>query len=130
MGSGESYETAYRCAAYLAALTPITTVLGAIPYLGGALGLIIGTYYIVTASVQAHGIPLQKAWLVFGILAAIFIIFSVSAQITARRYSRSMEQAAESWKDAADQMQKSAEEMQKRMEEEMEKQRQSLPPAQ
>lgn len=129
MGSGESYETAYRCVAYLAALYPITTVLGVIPYLGGALGLIIGTFYIVTASVQTHGIPLQKAWLVFGILAAIFIIFSVSAQITARRYTRSMEQAAESWKDAADQMQKSAEEMQKRVEEEMEKHRQSLPPA-
>jgi hypothetical protein len=127
MGSNESYETAYRCIAYLSALSPITTVLGIIPYLGGAIGLLIGTYYLVTASVQAHGIPSQKAWLVFGILAAIFIVLSVSAQITARRFARNMEQAAESWKGASEEMQKAAEEMQQRMENEMEKHKQSLP---
>ncbi len=129
MGSRESYETAYRCTACLSALAPIAAVLNVIPYLGGALALIIGTYYLVTASVQTHGIPSQKGWLVFGILAAIFIVFSVSAQITARRFARNMEQATESWKNAADEMQKAAEEMQKRMEEEMEKHRKSLPPA-
>jgi hypothetical protein len=126
MGSNESYETAYRCIAYLSALSPITTVLGVIPYLGGAVGLLIATYYLVTASVQVHGIPAQKAWLVFGILAAIFIVLSVSAQITARRFARNMEQATESWKGAADEMQKSAEQMQQRMEDEMEKHKQSL----
>jgi len=127
MGSGESYETAYRSIAYLSALSPITTALGIIPYLGGAIGLLIGTYYLVTASVQVHGIPAQKAWLVFGIFAAIFIVLSVSAQITARRFVRNMEQASESWKGAADEMQKAAEEMQQRMEDEMEKHKQSLP---
>ncbi len=127
MGSNESYETAYRCIAYLSALSPITTVLGIIPYLGGAIGLLIATYYLVTASVQTHGIPSQKAWLVFGILAAIFIVLSVSAQITARRFARNMEQATESWKGASEEMQKAAEEMQQRMEDEMEKHKQSLP---
>jgi hypothetical protein len=33
LGSEESYETAYRCGAYMAAISPITSVLGAIPYL-------------------------------------------------------------------------------------------------
>ncbi len=126
MGSGESYETAYRCVAYLAALSPITTALGIIPYLGGAIGLVIITYYFVTASVQTHGIPAQRAWVVFGVLAAILIVFSVSAQIAARRFARNMEQAAESWKGASEEMQKAAEEMQNKMEEELKKHQQSL----
>ena len=33
MGSQESYETAYRCGAYISAITPITTILGLIPYI-------------------------------------------------------------------------------------------------
>jgi len=127
MGSGESYETAYRCVAYLAALSPITTVLGIIPYLGGAIGLVIITYYFVTASVQTHGIPAQRAWVVFGILAALLIVFSVSAQIAARRFARNMEQATESWKGASEEMQKAAEEMQNKMDAELKKHQQSLP---
>lgn len=127
MGSNESFETAYRCVAYLAALSPITTVLGIIPYIGGAIGLVIITFYLVTASVQTHGIAAQRAWLVFGILAAIFIVFSVSAQIAARRFARNMEQAAESWKGASEEMRKAAEEMQKNMEGELKKHQQALP---
>lgn len=126
MGSNEDYETAYRCTAYLAAITPITTVLGIIPYVGGAIGLVVMLYYLVTASVEAQGIPLRKAWVVFGIITAVFVVLNVSAQITARRFARNMEQASESWKDASQEMQKAAEEMQKRMKEEMEKQN---PPA-
>jgi len=127
MGSEESYETAYRCVAYLAALSPITTALGIIPYIGGAIGLVVFTFYLVTASVQTHGIAAQRAWLIFGILAAIFIVFSVSAQIAARRFARNMEQAAESWKGASEEMQKAAEEMQKNMEGELKKHQQALP---
>lgn len=126
MGSNEDYETAYRCTAYLAAITPITTVLGIIPYVGGAIGLVVMLYYLVTASVEAQGIPLRKAWVVFGIITAVFVVLNVSAQITARRFARNMEQASESWKDASQEMQKAAEEMQKRMKEELEKQN---PPA-
>lgn len=127
MGSKESYETAYRCVAYLTALSPITTVLNIIPYIGGAIGLVIYTYYLVTASVQTHGIAAQRAWLVFGILAAVFIVFSVSAQIAARRFARNMEQASESWKGASEEMRKAAEEMQKNMEEDLKKHQQALP---
>ena len=129
MGSGESYETAYRCVAYLTALSPVTTLFGIIPYLGGAIGLVIYTIYLVAASVQTHGIPAQRAWVVFGILAAILIVFNVSAQIAARRFARNMEQAAESWKGASEEMKKAAEEMQKSMEGELKKHQQTLPPA-
>lgn len=34
MGSQESYETAYRCGAYISAFAPIAAVLSIIPYLG------------------------------------------------------------------------------------------------
>ena len=129
MGSNEDYETAYRCTAYLAAITPITTVLGIIPYVGGAIGLVVMLYYLVTASVETHGIPLRKAWIVFGIIIAVFVVLNVSAQITARRFARNMEQASESWKDASQEMQKAAEEMQKRMKEEMEKQNSPVEPS-
>ena len=129
MGSGESYETSYRCVAYLSALSPLITLLGIIPYLGGAIGLIIISFYLVTASVQAHGIPAQRAWCGFGILAAFGIVLTISHQITERRVTRNMEQANESWKKNLEEMQKADEEMQKRMEEELKKHQQTLPPA-
>ncbi len=126
MGSGESYETAYRCVAYLAALSPITTLLGIIPYLGGAIGLVIVTIYLVTASVQTHGLAAKRAWVVFGIITALSIVFIVSAQIVTRRFVKNKEQAPESWKRALEEMQKADEEMQKKMEGELKKHQQSL----
>ncbi|MRR07419.1 MAG: hypothetical protein EG828_10845, partial [Deltaproteobacteria bacterium] len=66
MGAGVSYETSYRCVAYLSALAPLITLLGIIPYLGGAIGIVIITFYLVTASVQIFGIPAQRAWCGFG----------------------------------------------------------------
>jgi hypothetical protein len=127
MGSGESYETAYRCVAYLAALSPITALLGIIPYLGGAIGLIIFTFYLVTAGVQTHGLAANRALVVFGIITALSIVFIVSAQIVARRFVRNMEQAPESWNRALEEMKKADEEMQKKMEGELKKHQQSLP---
>lgn len=121
MGSNEEYETAYRCNAYVSAVLPFTTVLAMIPYLGGAIGVLIGIYYLVHASIHTHGIPSRKAWLVFGIIAAVLVIFQISAQIAARRASHNLEKATESWKETSEQMQKAAEEMQKQMQQDMEK---------
>jgi hypothetical protein len=73
MGSEESYETSYRCVAYVSALSPIMTVLNLIPYLGSVVALLIACYYYVMASVEAHGIPARKAWTVFGIIAAVLV---------------------------------------------------------
>jgi hypothetical protein len=121
MGSNEEYETAYRCNAYVSAVLPFTTVLAMIPYLGGAIGVLIGIYYLVHASIHTHGIPSRKAWLVFGIIAAVLVIFQISAQIAARRASHNLDKATESWKETSEQMQKAAEEMQKQMQQDMEK---------
>lgn len=87
MGSQESYETAYRCMAYTAAIMPITTVLNLIPYLGVVIGMVWVTYLLVTASVKVHGIKPQTAWIGFGIICAIFVFTSVSAEMAARKLS-------------------------------------------
>jgi hypothetical protein len=88
MESGESYETAYRCAAYAAAISPIMAVLGIIPYVGSLIGLAWGLYLVVTASVEVHKLPAQKAWMVFGILAAILALLLVNGERKAREMQR------------------------------------------
>jgi len=80
MGSAESYETAYRCLAYAGAIAPITALFNLIPYVGGLVGLAWGLFLLVTASVEVHKIAAKTAWLVFGIIAAILAIGSISAQ--------------------------------------------------
>ncbi len=124
LGSQESYETAYRCGAYISVLMPIITVLGLIPYLGSAVGIALYVYFLVIASVEVHKIPSQKAWLVFGIIGAILIIMNISAQYSARKFSREavkfrekMEETSKAMKKQAEQMQKQTEDMQKQAEE-------------
>jgi hypothetical protein len=124
LGSQESYETAYRCGAYLSVLMPIITVLGLIPYLGSAVGIALYVTFLVIASVEVHNIPSQKAWLVFGIIGAILIIMNIGGQMTARKASREavkfrekMEQTSKAMKKQAEQMQKQTEDIQKQAEE-------------
>ncbi|MGE5300756.1 MAG: YIP1 family protein [Acidobacteriota bacterium] len=125
MGSQESYETAYRCAAYISALTPITTVLGIIPYAGAAMGIVLTTFFLVTASVEVHKLPSQKAWLVFGIIGGILIVVSISSQFAARRFARHMEETtkemqAEDMQKKAEEASKAAEQMQKQIQQQSE----------
>ncbi|RLB38599.1 MAG: hypothetical protein DRH12_12665 [Deltaproteobacteria bacterium] len=91
LGSQESYETAYRCGAYASAITPITTLLNAIPYIGAVVGLLWMTYVIVVASSEVHRIDRKKAWTVFGIIFIIFAIGSITSQFAARRLERKVE---------------------------------------
>ncbi|MEI8139704.1 MAG: YIP1 family protein [bacterium] len=90
MGSNESYETAYRCGAYASAISPITAVASLIPVVGSLVGLGWMTYLLVMASVEVHKIPAKKAWLVFGIIAAVFALMTLGAQAGARKAQRSM----------------------------------------
>jgi len=109
MGSQEEYETAYRCAAYISALTPITCVLGIVPYIGGAVGVALAMYLTIIASIEVHRIPSQKAWLVFGIIGAILILLTITGEISSRRMVR---EAGKFQK----QMEKTTKEMQKQVE--------------
>ncbi|ESP62777.1 hypothetical protein SMITH_41 [Smithella sp. ME-1] len=123
MGSQEDYETAYRCGAYLTALAPITSVVGAVPYLGGIISIVIYTFYLVMASVHVHNLPSQKSWLVFGIIGAIFAILGVSGEYKAKHMSSDMEKWREmgenmrkEYQDKTKDMQKSADEMREQAE--------------
>ena len=90
MGSTESYETAYRCIAYAAAIFPITVILGIIPYIGTVLGFIWMTCLFAFASIVVHSVRLKIAWIVFGSICAIFSIISISSEYKVRRFASQM----------------------------------------
>ncbi len=123
MGSQESYETAYRCAAYIAVLWPITTALGAVPYIGVVASIALMTFFYVTASVETHKIASQKAWIVFGIIGAALIFMGIGAEIAKRALQKNMMMYQQQMEGTAKEMQKSSEAMKKALEE-MQKQQQ------
>lgn len=95
IGSQENYETAYRCGAYLMALAPIVTILQIIPYIGIVIYMAIYVYYLVIASTQAHNIPSQKAWLVFGIIGVILALIGISGEYKVRNLGSQYRKTAE-----------------------------------
>ncbi|MEA3486255.1 MAG: YIP1 family protein [Thermodesulfobacteriota bacterium] len=92
MGSQESYETAYRCGAYAAAITPVTTIVGVVPYIGSVVGLVWMAYVIVSASIEVHGIKSKIAYIVFGAIFGLLLLMNISATYSARHFSSEMEQ--------------------------------------
>lgn len=91
MGSNESYETAYRCVAYSSAIFPVIMLIGLIPYLGSAIGVIWGIYLMIAASTEVHGINKNTAMIVFGILGFISLIMNLSAEQANRQMQDKME---------------------------------------
>ena len=69
-GSSESYQTSYRCLAYMHILMPITILASFLPYLG-FLGIAWWLYLMVIATREVHRIPVKPPLLVFGIIAAL-----------------------------------------------------------
>ena len=123
MGSRESYETAYRCMAYLAALWPVTTVLNVVPYIGVLIVIAIWVYFYVIASIEAHKISSRRAWLVFGIIGAILIVMSLGYIIAQRafmgeamKYREQLEQSTKEMQKNSEEARKALEEMQKKLE--------------
>jgi hypothetical protein len=91
LGSGQSFEVAYRCGAFAMAVTPATTLLGAIPYIGPALGIAWMTYLTIIASVEVHQIKAKTASIVFGILGALLVLSSISGQFAANRAKKQLD---------------------------------------
>lgn len=92
MGSDKNFETAYRCVAYAGAIYPITAVLGLIPYVGTIVGVTWGMYLMVTASVEMHGLEARKAYIVFGVLGVLGIMFNLNSERDARRAQAQLEE--------------------------------------
>ncbi|HMO50724.1 MAG TPA: YIP1 family protein [Kiritimatiellia bacterium] len=91
MGSGRDYETAYRCFAYAAAISPITALLSYIPYLGGVAATGWGLFLLYAASITVHGIAVSKAKMVWGILFAVFALVGISTEAAGRRAAKNLE---------------------------------------
>jgi len=124
MGSEENYEVAYRCGAYLMALSPITAIINVVPYGGAVINTVIMLFYLVMASVHVHHLEPQKAWIVFGIIGAILALLSVYGQYKARHISPEVEKWRQMGEDmrkeygrSAQDMQKSADDMRRQAEE-------------
>ncbi|PKN10090.1 MAG: hypothetical protein CVU72_02350 [Deltaproteobacteria bacterium HGW-Deltaproteobacteria-7] len=113
IGSQENYETAFRCGAYLMALSPITSVVGVVPYAGGLITMAIYIFYMVTASIHVHHIPAQKAWLVFGLIGLIVASIGLFSEYKIRHMASSMDQ----WRQRGEEYRKSARDMGKSSEE-------------
>ncbi len=90
MGSQQSFETAYRCSAYAGGIVPITTALSIIPFFGSLLGLVWMTYLLVVASTEVHNIKPKTAWIVFGVICALFALTTIGSQFAARRATNEM----------------------------------------
>jgi len=88
MGSNESYETSYRCMAYMQAIVPIAILISAVPYLG-LICIAWWLYLMVTATMIVHNLPAKPAMLVFGIIAVLgglAYYSSVSSAIKAKEH--------------------------------------------
>jgi len=91
MGSREDFPTAFRCVAYASAISPITTFLNLVPYMGSLLAIGWMTYLLVICSIEVHDLMAKPCWIVFGTLAAILALATVSSQYTARKFAREMD---------------------------------------
>jgi hypothetical protein len=91
MGSRENYETAYRCVAFAAAVAPITSLTGYIPYLGGLISAAWGFVLMYNASVEVHQIAKARAKLVWGILFGLLAVMGLSSEVASRRIASNFE---------------------------------------
>lgn len=99
MGSNQSYETAYRCIAFASVVYPLVAILGPIPYIGSAISVLFGSYLMIIASVEVHGIKQKTAYIVFCILGIIAILTNINNEMAARRMATQAEDFAEQFKD-------------------------------
>ncbi|MBF0317364.1 MAG: YIP1 family protein [Nitrospirae bacterium] len=80
MGSRQSYQTSYRCVAYMSALMPVMVVVSGVPFWGGLAGIAILFFLVVIVSTEVHGIPPTKARVVFATLAVLLVVMYVNAE--------------------------------------------------
>lgn len=90
MGSTHNFEVAYRCVAYSFAIMPVMAVLSIVPYIDGIVQTLWFSYLMYIASIEVHQRKASSAKIVFGVLAALFVIFSLQAEYASRQVSDKM----------------------------------------
>ncbi|MGI9317694.1 MAG: YIP1 family protein [bacterium] len=98
MGSGESYETAWRCVAYSMAMFPVMMILQWIPYLGSVVGVVIVIWLMINASTEVHAIERKKAQVVLGVLGIFMVLGNISSERAARKWEAHMERYGDQMK--------------------------------
>jgi hypothetical protein len=91
MGSEESFETAFRCVAYTAAIAPINAVLGVIPYLGSIVTALWPMALLAIASIHVHRRSTQVSWAVFGVLGILLALMGISNERASRQVADEMQ---------------------------------------
>jgi hypothetical protein len=127
LGGEASFESSFRIASYSSAIAPIQAAAHAIPYLH-ILVSAYGFYLLIVAVIAVHRVPEQQAWRVLGGIAAVLLVLSFFATLSARTLASKMETMKPKLDEFSHQMQKQAEEMQKaaeKMQQEMQRQQQS-----
>jgi hypothetical protein len=127
LGGEAGFESSFRIVSYSSAIAPIQAAAHAIPYLH-ILVSAYGFYLLIVAVIAVHRVPEQKAWRVLGGIAAVLLVLSFLATLSARTMRSKIEAMKPKLDELSHQMQKQAEEMQKaaeKMQQEMPRQQQS-----
>lgn len=95
MGSSENYEVAVRCVAYTFVIMPAIALVSFVPYLAGIAKTLWSMFLLFTASIEVHKLKQETAKIVFGVLAAIFVLWGVRAENVTRNFISQGERMAE-----------------------------------
>jgi hypothetical protein len=84
LGGQAGYSGSYAAVAGMAPLFPISSLLGILPF-GVVIAQAGGLYFSVEAAHGVHKIPRKKAWIAFGILTALAMLFTVIGTLASKR---------------------------------------------
>jgi hypothetical protein len=91
MGSGENYETSYRCVAYSSAVGPVVTVLGIIPSIGSIVSAVWPMVLMAIASIVVHSRGEKLSWAVFGALTMFLVVINLASEQAANDMTSELE---------------------------------------
>jgi hypothetical protein len=126
LGGEATFESSFRIVAYATVIAPIQAVAHLVPYLS-ILVSAYGFYLVIIGVIRVHRVPEQKAWQVLGGIAAVLLLLSLLATMSARRMASKMEAMQPELEDFSRKMKQQAEEMQKsaeKMQHELDRQKQ------
>ena len=91
LGSTRDFETAFRCIAYSAAISPVVALAGVVPYVGGLAHIAWAAFLMFIASIETHNVKPANAKIVFLVLGVFFAVMSVINEYNARVFQEKAE---------------------------------------